>query len=295
MEDNSVIVSVLITLYNREGLIEETIRSVYASDFSDFELIVLDDASVDNSYECVEKLIRAEFPEIRLYRNDHNLGQFPNRNKIAQLAKGKYLKYLDSDDLLYPHSLGLMVKWMETNPEAAFGLQDSFSSNSTYYPVFLEREKIFRYNFFTNNLFLTGPTGGIIKRNVFLESGGYQGNWLVEDNLFWARICRNYPMLLLPTNLVFWRVHPAQEFTEHGKSIANFLQYKFMMEETLNYGSPFLDSSEIRQVHKSKRNWVIGKAIKAGFKFKLWSFFVIITTGLFGCKDEYFKDQFNKR
>jgi glycosyltransferase involved in cell wall biosynthesis len=113
-------VSVLMTAYNREKYIAEAIESVLASSFKDFELIIVDDCSKDHTVEIARRY--TSDPRVQVHVNEKNLGDYPNRNRAASFARGKYLKYLDSDDVIYPHGLEVMVSSMERFPEAVLGL-----------------------------------------------------------------------------------------------------------------------------------------------------------------------------
>ena len=75
----------------------EAIESVLASSYSNFELIIVDDGSSDSTVSIARKY-EVEDNRVKLYVNKKNLGDYPNRNYAATLAKGHYLKYLDSDD-----------------------------------------------------------------------------------------------------------------------------------------------------------------------------------------------------
>ena len=94
------LVSVLMTAYNREKYIEEAIGSVLASTYTYFELIIVDDCSKDKTVEIAKKYERMD-ERVKVYINETNLGDYPNRNKAASYASGEYLKYVDSDDLVY--------------------------------------------------------------------------------------------------------------------------------------------------------------------------------------------------
>ncbi|MBN2662839.1 MAG: glycosyltransferase family 2 protein, partial [Bacteroidales bacterium] len=98
---NNPFVSVLMTAYNREKYIAEAIESVIASTYQNWELIIVDDGSKDKTVE-IAKQYEAKDPRIKVYINEKNLGDYPNRNKAASYAKGKYLKFVDADDLIYP-------------------------------------------------------------------------------------------------------------------------------------------------------------------------------------------------
>ena len=65
---------------------------------------------------AIAKSYEQKDARIKVYVNDKNLGDYPNRNKAASYAKGKYIKYLDADDLIYPHGLEVMVHTMEQFP-----------------------------------------------------------------------------------------------------------------------------------------------------------------------------------
>ena len=126
-------VSVLTTVFNREKYLEACIESVLQSTFQDWELIIVDDQSRDNSVEIAQSYAEND-SRIHLHVNPINLGDYPNRNYAASLAKGKYIKFLDADDLIYPNGLEVMVKTMEEYPNAKFhveGHTDSTGSEET--------------------------------------------------------------------------------------------------------------------------------------------------------------------
>src|SRR5258708_31839495 len=117
MDKNAPLVSVLMTAYNREKYIAEAIESVRNSTYANWELIIVDDLSKDNTV-AIAKQYEAKDSRIKVYVNEQNLGDYPNRNQAATYARGKYLKYVDADDQLYPHGLQVVVSYMERFPEA---------------------------------------------------------------------------------------------------------------------------------------------------------------------------------
>jgi glycosyltransferase involved in cell wall biosynthesis len=102
------LVSVLMTAYNREKYIDEAIESVLASSYRNLELIVVDDCSKDRSVE-IARTYAAKDDRVKVYVNETNLGDYPNRNRAASLARGEYIKYADSDDIMFPSCLKKMV------------------------------------------------------------------------------------------------------------------------------------------------------------------------------------------
>ena len=111
------LVSVLMTTYNREKYLAIAVESVLASTYENFELIIVDDQSKDKSYEIALSYAQKD-KRVKVFKNEKNLGDYPNRNKAASLANGKYLKYVDADDMIYPTGLEVMVSGMEKFPEA---------------------------------------------------------------------------------------------------------------------------------------------------------------------------------
>lgn len=90
------------------------IESVLAQTYRNFELIITDDCSRDSSLQIAQRYQADR--RVKVYRNERNLGDYANRNRAASLAKGKYLSYVDADDLIHPHCLETMVHAMEMFP-----------------------------------------------------------------------------------------------------------------------------------------------------------------------------------
>ena len=126
-------ISILTTVYNREKYLVACMDSVLASSYQDWELIIVDDVSTDTSL-AIAKSYEKKDARIKVYVNDKNLGDYPNRNKAASYAKGKYIKYLDADDLIYPRGLEVMVHAMEQFPEAGLGISQKVVEDEKPYP-----------------------------------------------------------------------------------------------------------------------------------------------------------------
>lgn len=109
-------VSVLIPVYNAENFIKESISSILNQTFSDFELILLDDASTDNSEAVISQF---NDPRIRCYKNERNLGISGTRNKLMDLASGEYLAVMDNDDLSLPDRLAVEVAFLDAHRDVA--------------------------------------------------------------------------------------------------------------------------------------------------------------------------------
>jgi glycosyltransferase involved in cell wall biosynthesis len=106
-------VSVCIPAFNSERWVARTLRSVLGQTYSDFEVVIVDDASTDST--LAELRAFQGDPRVRLYVNERNLGPVRNWNRTLDLARGRYLKFLHSDDLLYRDCLATMVDVLEGN------------------------------------------------------------------------------------------------------------------------------------------------------------------------------------
>jgi len=233
MDEKKPLVSVLMTVHNREKYIAEAIESVLASSYTHFELIIVDDCSTDKSVE-IAKTYEAQDKRIKVYVNDKNLGDYPNRNKAASYAKGKYIKYLDSDDLIYSHGLEVMVNIMEKFPEAAYGLSYGKVHDTSPYPILLSPLEAYEEHFFSSGLFNEGPTSLIFKTDSFNKENGFQSFSVFGDAEILLRLSAKYSMVKMPPSLTWWRTHDGQEFDLGHKNNVYFNGVYQLNKEYLN-------------------------------------------------------------
>jgi glycosyltransferase involved in cell wall biosynthesis len=224
------LVSVLMTSYNREKYIAASIESVLASTYSNFELIIVDDGSSDRTVE-IARGYELKDPRIKLYINEKNLGDYYNRNKAASYAKGKYIKYVDSDDLIYPHGLKEMVRCMEMYPEAAVGFASLLNQEERPFPFMLQPKEAYEYHFYKRGLFDTGPTGLIFATEKFREIGGFSGKRYVGDFEINLRLAARFPVVKMYASLVFWQQHEGQEFVI-GQNSTGYLELELPVVTT---------------------------------------------------------------
>ena len=85
--------------YNSSRWVRQAIESVLASSYTDFEYIISDDCSTDDTWDIIQEY---KDGRIKAWRNQTNIGEYPNRNIVLRQAKGKYFLFIDGDDLTYP-------------------------------------------------------------------------------------------------------------------------------------------------------------------------------------------------
>ncbi len=108
-------VSIGLPVFNGENYLEEALESILAQTYTDFELIISDNASTDRTQEICETYA-ARDPRIRYYRNEKNLGAAKNYNRVFEVASGEYFKWAAHDDVLDPEFLARCVTILDQDP-----------------------------------------------------------------------------------------------------------------------------------------------------------------------------------
>ena len=213
------LVSVLVTAYNREVYIAEALESVLAQTMGDFEVIVSDDHSTDGTVRIVEEFARRD-PRVRLSVNPRNLGDYGNRRRVASLARGRFLKYHDSDDVMYPHCLAVMVEALVKEPDAACALSASYAWPGAACPMLLTPKLAYEREYLGYGLFQLGPAAALFRTDAFMALGGFEDTPHAADYLFWIRACARVNVLLVPGDLFYYRIHPGQEAVKPTNDLA---------------------------------------------------------------------------
>lgn len=221
-----------MTAFNNEEFIADAINSVLASSFKNFELIVVDDNSFDKSYE-IAKLLANKDQRIKVFKNPINQGDYPNRNIAAKYASGKYLKFVDADDYIYPWGLEMLINMMEANPKAGWGLCSLSQDYHMPFPILLNSEQAYKYNYLGPGLFHKAPLSSIIRKEEFFISGGFTGKKYLGDYEFWHIISKMSPVLLMPQGIVWSRTHDKQESRHIRKDVLEPFKYVLLAERML--------------------------------------------------------------
>lgn len=116
--EHTPLVSVIVPCYNMEKYLTDTIASVRSQTFGDWELLVVDDASTDGTMRILHDFSQQD-PRIKVAVKDEHSGIAHTRNRCLQRAKGRYLAFLDADDLWHPEKLEKQLRFMQER-QAAF-------------------------------------------------------------------------------------------------------------------------------------------------------------------------------
>jgi glycosyltransferase involved in cell wall biosynthesis len=260
---NLPLVSVLMTSHNRAKYLGEAIESVLASTYTNFELIIVDDLSKENNV-AIAKSYAERDPRVKVYVNERNLGDYPNRNKAASYASGDYLKYVDSDDYIYPWGLDLLVRMMEAFPECGWGLCSLRQDFAKPFPLELSPKQSYEYNYLGPGLFHKAPLSSIIRKKVFDEVGGFALVRLVGDFEMWHKLAQKYKVLLMPDGIVWYREHELQEKNSMIKGLA---EYEKIIIRYLKSKECPLDPETVSKILKKRLEHSRWDLIKSSFKF----------------------------
>ncbi len=221
-------VSVLIPCYNHQDFVSQTINSVMNQTFDDFELIVIDDGSKDNSVAIIKEL-QDEFKFKFISRS--NRGLVPTVNELLSLSTGEYYVLFASDDVMLPKRLEQQVKFLDSNLEYAvchsgtewideqgkFIKTDCNLNPSGYvFPELLKAD------------FIRAPSA-MIRKSVLDDVGIYDESLQIEDYDMFLRIAHKYPIGYLQEVLVQYRQHPENSYNNPEKfKLMNENVYKIL-------------------------------------------------------------------
>lgn len=207
-------VTVLMTYFNKGPFVEEAVRSVLANSFSDFELLIVDDASTDGGLEAVRAI---GDPRIRIIRHPVNKGRGAAANSGFEAAKGEYIAVLDADDIMLPERLAKQVAFMDSRPEV--GISGGYLRTSGFRAGVLDvpvgdagarAQVLFGMPVYYSCC--------IIRRSLLLSSGvRCDPNWLLPgmDHLFVAILGQYTQYANLPEVLVEYRL--GEQNMRHGR------------------------------------------------------------------------------
>lgn len=204
-------ISVVIPLYNKECAITSTLQSVINQTYIDWELIVVDDGSTDNSLEVVRSFVRSLIPSFKIrVIHKENGGVCSARNCGIREAKGEYVALLDGDDLWKPTFLEEQIKLIQDFPESAmWGVNTAFIKNGKTYKW--EQGMGDGYRGYVDNYFGTKhndlfcSSSVVIRKDVFEHVGCFDERISASEDLdMWYRIILKYPVVFYDKVLVYY-------------------------------------------------------------------------------------------
>lgn len=249
MKDRPLI-SVLMTAFNREKFIAEAIESVLASNYTNWELIITDDCSSDSTFNIAQKYAKKD-KRIQVYKNDSNLGDYPNRNKAASYAKGLLLIYVDSDDLLHSDTIDKCVALFNQYPNVSYGILCPYIKTNEV----LNPKQAIKWHFFHKPLFLIGPGGTVIKNSYFRKIGGFPTKYgPANDGYYNLKAASGTDTVIFPFPPVDYRIHDGQEINNKYSYLYN--SYRYLRDALTELDLPLSEREIVFLLNKNRRRFL---------------------------------------
>jgi glycosyltransferase involved in cell wall biosynthesis len=221
-------VSILVPTYNYAHFIGEAIESALNQTYSDFELIIVDDQSTDNTDQVVAGYLSD--PRVRYFKNEKNLGLAANFNECLKYVRGLYIKYLLADDLFHPSLLEKMVPIMERFPNVSLvtSRRDMFGTKtkSSEPPLLhLQEGKKVIYSSLKEKAgnWIGEPTTVMFRKSDLYVGKFNTGYTCLVDWEMWLRLLTVGDCYIIPETLSYFRVHGNQA----SRLIMNDYKYTF--------------------------------------------------------------------
>ncbi|MGF1494602.1 MAG: glycosyltransferase [Microcoleaceae cyanobacterium] len=244
-------VSVVVPTYNQEQFIQSTLTSVLNQTYQDFEIVIANDASTDNT---VTKIQAVHDPRIRLFSLERNQGESAATNYGIQQAQGKYIAILHSDDLFRPDKLERQVNFLEQNPqfdavlshaevidEAGRPLPDKTHVLQQIFPQPNRTRFQWLNQFFIRDNCLC-QTSSMVRCSCYQTVGLYDRRLRqIPDFDFWVRFCLQHELHIIPEPLTQYRVHQSnisgirpETIKRHHIEVLQILKH-FLCEEVYQH------------------------------------------------------------
>lgn len=226
---DQILVSCIINFFNAEKFIEEAIQSVFSQTHQRWELLLIDDGSVDESTQ-IAKDHAQNYPERVHYfehENHQNKGTSASRNLGIKNAKGDYIAFLDADDIWLPNKLQRQVLALEEHPEASMTYgplyywyswtgkkedidKDYIAEIWNFPPNTILRFPDYLPLFVREKILIPPPCSILARKEVLQKIGGFEESFrdLFDDQVFVAKISLEAPILLTHESLDRYRKHP---------------------------------------------------------------------------------------
>jgi len=248
------LISVILPVYNRTGYLGQAIDSVLAQTYPNWELLIADDASNEDTVKFLDQY--RSLPNFKIEANSHNLGLFANLNLAIQRSQGAYILLLCSDDVLLPHCLETSLRLLSSHPTAklllsAFQAIDSdgnaLESGSIYYynQLLSQQQELFQPEQVLPLILQHGSingnlTGMFFHRSMFEQVGRFKEDSQQIADWEWVyRVAKEHPIIMSKTPVAVIRSHPQQLSAVNFKALRNSLEVIEMVNVLIH--DPHLD------------------------------------------------------
>jgi glycosyltransferase involved in cell wall biosynthesis len=232
MNSGKELISVLMPAYNCEKFIKQAIDSILNQTYSNFELLIADDCSNDNTKKIIDSYTD---PRIKTFHNAENLGYLKASNKLFALCKGEYITFQDADDYAAPARMEKLLNYLNTNPDV-----DCVGSNTNkvdehgeefYKTNFPQSDAEIRQQFVNYRIVMTGSA--LMLRKKVIDKVGIYNEYFdrigSEDSYWYSYILDHYKVANLAEALYYYRANPDSLGAKHTNPKA-FVGHQLIVE-----------------------------------------------------------------
>jgi glycosyltransferase involved in cell wall biosynthesis len=209
--------------YNSANYIRQAIESVLSSSYEDFEFLISDDCSMDITWQIIQEY---KDPRIKSWKNENNLGEYPNRNKVIREAKGEFILFVDGDDILYRDSLRNLSEYLFAFPNVGmvWGLNPQLFPFYVF-PYILQPKETIQLIYRTKIPISNIGFGEMLFRTDLLRSvGGMSECFKSGDTYIKLKLALIEPVMFVSIGFMFWRQSPGQASKKIAKGFLGFIE-----------------------------------------------------------------------
>ncbi len=214
-----------MAVYNGEKFIERSINAILSQNFEDFEFIIVDDGSTDNTLYFLQ-LYSVKDKRIRIIKNKYNIGLTKSLNKAIKVSKGNYIARQDVDDYSLKHRLEKQFKFLESNPNYKFCGSNVFLKQNRNFSLKIFNNNKIREKLLVGNRFIHSTM--FLRNEVFDKYGLYNEKWIYgQDYELWCRLIYKYNLKakILKDKLVVIDIANNNDSKTYKKLIIQHLNY----------------------------------------------------------------------
>lgn len=231
IKEMTPVISVLMPVYNAAKYIREAIESILQQTLTEFEFVIIDDGSTDESAQIIRSYTD---PRIRLIQNEKNIGITATLNEGIQLASCELIARMDADDISYPERLEKQYGYFQRHPECVL-----LSNAVRYISATKEqaRNVYFNNDFIYYELIYTCKINHpvvMFRKSVVLREGGYQTKYAEDFNLWW-RLSRKYSFFHDNEILLDYRYSETSLWKVTTKNEYDYAEYQQIVENIRYY------------------------------------------------------------
>ena len=218
MKTSNDLISILLSSYNSEKTIRNSIKSILKQNYSNFELLIIDDCSTDQTHKIIEKCA-SEDNRIKIYKNNENIGLTRSLNKLLKVAKGSFIGRQDADDISLPNRFSYQLEYIKKTKVkivTARAIIKNSNKKIPRYSYLLPNSFVMKYK----NPFIHGTL--MMERSVIENIGGYDENFYFSQDYKLYKDCYKAGYSISIINKVLYELNMENNISEKNKEAQDY-------------------------------------------------------------------------